>query len=104
MSSKNPPQGTGKPLVLTNNSPPGIAIQQSIIEQWNEHGADISLWKAPGVLYSEHEHLMGPYGDNDASRKNKNRTSYNKRTVDHFKLHGKFYFSNYCYNLFMALT
>ena len=104
--NKNPAKGTTRPLTLSNNSPPGMAIQQSIVEQWNAHGADITLWKAPGVLYSEHEYLMGPYGDNATSRKNKHRTSYNKRTTEHFLLNGKFYLScpNYCCTFFMALT
>ena len=88
-----------KPLKLSADTPPGLAIKDSIIAQWNQFGADISKWKTPSALYAEHAHLMDPYGDSERSRKDKHRTSYNRQTADHFVLSGK---SSSCFNHFIA--
>ena len=81
--------GTNKPLKLSVDTPPGLAIRESIIAQWNQFGEDISQWKTPAAVYAEHEHLMAPYGDSERGRKDKHRTSYNRQTSDHFILNGK---------------
>ncbi len=77
------------PLALSHDSPPAVAIRESIVNQWNEHGTDIAKWKTPAALYAEHEHLMGPYGASDSNKKNRHRSNYNRQTIQHFKLNGK---------------
>ena len=68
-----------------------MAIRQSIIAQLREHGDNIANWKAPMVVFTEHEHLMGPYRSNDRARKDKHRANYNRQIKAQFELGGKLF-------------
>ena len=80
---------------LTDSSPAGMAIRQSVILQWREHGKNIAKWKAPMVVFTEHEQLMGPYGSNDRTRKDKHRSNYNRQIRAQFELGGKLFYIVY---------
>jgi hypothetical protein len=77
-------------LTLTAATPPGQALLTRVNDLYEAHGADMSMYPMPKVVYAEDAALMFGYGKSEAKRKAKHRNLYNRFITEIFTLHGKF--------------